>query len=780
MVMAARRIWVGATLLAVACAEEVPPPASPLPPSDEAFVCSQMRRELDAFLVSEVKKRPCGPDLTGMAELVPLDKRRLLVRRRFSRRDEVWTLNADGTVTNPEPIVAYQVDDAEITSQYAAFVPLPASAATLDAPRMMVYQPNGTTWRIYTFESGAPPDETTRTVLDIWQSRLSWPPTAVAPGWKNSNPAVPEPWDRQFLGLEDGYILDRDPGNGSFRIWRLVTVNNQSSLQGPTAMQGGPREAFRRGHRLVRLGPGRLLEWAPHACSRHPALPPAVCQGASYRIWSYRLDDQATAAHDPFVLAHEGVWADIGADNDILVVDSEADTEPDLLVLWSGRTGELRPFGLDLGAENPLDPVHALPVTAFQSDKLKTQPFEPPTTEPKIRRLVLIVQDGRSFDAYFGRYCTAAAGSAPTCDSGRECCEGVPADIPGVQNGCGLLTDADVHKPNEAPGCMRAKMGMKMEGFATALTATGAPCGNAKDVACAPATPPDGDAIGLYHDFARQGAMADRFFQTYAFTDHPLLEPDPYLTNFLYLIAARFVQPLEQAVLAGKPLLTKELLRNQISWAVYAGVENRRAFERAGLALFYDPTWSSYRSLIDESASVDSELFHDLRTGQLPVVSIVVPDRNDPDRSEAPGLPEGFGAGIAFTDEVVRAVGSSLHAQETLILVVHLTAGGFYDHVRPPEAPQPDVDATSGDPLTAKAVHYGPRVPFLALGPFANAGHVSHDELELSSINVFVERNWLAGQPLKGTAELQDRRRYRDARAGNLCSLLRPGLACPP
>src|SRR4051794_12519847 len=43
-----------------------------------------------------------------------------------------------------------------------------------------------------------------------------------------------------------------------------------------------------------------------------------------------------------------------------------------------------------------------------------------------IRHVVLIVQENHTFDSYFGRWCTAPAGSNPSCTMGRACCEAAP------------------------------------------------------------------------------------------------------------------------------------------------------------------------------------------------------------------------------------------------------------------------------------------------------------------------------------------------------------------
>src|SRR5262245_26176700 len=50
--------------------------------------------------------------------------------------------------------------------------------------------------------------------------------------------------------------------------------------------------------------------------------------------------------------------------------------------------------------------------------------------QSKIKHVVLLVKENHTFDSYFGKYCTAPAGSNPTCTSGRNCCEAAPATEP--------------------------------------------------------------------------------------------------------------------------------------------------------------------------------------------------------------------------------------------------------------------------------------------------------------------------------------------------------------
>src|SRR5262249_6797338 len=54
----------------------------------------------------------------------------------------------------------------------------------------------------------------------------------------------------------------------------------------------------------------------------------------------------------------------------------------------------------------------------------------PPRSGSRIHHLVVAVQENHTFDAYFGRYCKAEPGSAPSCNRGPDCCEAGPATDP--------------------------------------------------------------------------------------------------------------------------------------------------------------------------------------------------------------------------------------------------------------------------------------------------------------------------------------------------------------
>jgi hypothetical protein len=722
------RRWL-APLFAVAiglgCGETTAPMQGP------AQLCSRLHREI---LTWEGHPDACGPDVTLLSEITAIGNGLVLQRRRFAPGDELFQLTQDGLVA---AAAQAQIMDERIS----ALTLLPGPE-----PRVLVTQPKSSSWSLYS-ESA-----TITTQMLVSPAGGDWP-TDVP--WKS---ARAQPWGHEFVGLEGGQVLDRDLGDGSTRVWLVDSPpGGTPTLALRTDLAGGARDAFVRGHRLVYLAPGRLLEWSapPH----DDGAPPADCPGAPFAIWSYSLD-AALAPRDPFDAApvSSGCWPDIGAGNDIV-------GDGDHLFVRVRATGELRSYAVDPTAADPLaaPPVDTRQSTSPEAELLKSVDWTPPTQSPAIKRLVLIIQDGRSFDSYYGRYCRGTPnpnGSPLACAEGPECCETLPDPIPGVADGCHPLDAAeDGHTPRSLPDDMRNKINAgAMDGFA------GPPSGDPLDVACA-APDPDAGPVTLYRELLPRAALADRMFQTFAYLDGaPLPNFMPDAENLVYLGTTRYISdPLK---LNGTPFLTTELGRLDVPWAFYAGGDNLRRILYAPVEQpdSFDPLWYPFREL------ELGELQRDLALGQLPSVSMVLPDGSKPEYGEGPG--HSPADAIAFTRGIIDAIAASPYQKDTLVLLTYVTAGGFYDHVHPPRAPSQLVDAT--DEGLAAQVPYGPRVPLLALGRFARANGISHVQLELSSLAVFIEWNWLQGRALKTRAQTGDPRSYRDATANNIGSLLDP------
>jgi phospholipase C len=396
----------------------------------------------------------------------------------------------------------------------------------------------------------------------------------------------------------------------------------------------------------------------------------------------------------------------------------------------------------------------------------------PPATH--IQHLVVFIQENKTFDVNFGRFCQAPTGSQPTCNQGPACCEAGPDRDPGTGAPPVVLDDAQngSWSPSHDKACELEEInGGQMDKFISAT------CGNPGNFAYA------SDAvIQPLHDLAAQGALADRYFQPVAGMSNG---------NDMFFARAQWVfddsqmpqdavgRDCELFVLAqatySDTTIGDLLVAQGYGFTFYA--EGYQAMKDAALCpvppldcpahlptypCVFDPSddpFEYYPSLRDRAPYIQdyTQLAADLAGGKLPEVSFV---KALGYKSEHPGLGSRISDAIVFLTAAVSAIEGSQYADSTLVLVAYDEGGGYFDHVAPPAT-------TDGHP-------YGTRVPLLALGPFARKGFVSHVTLEHSSIVKFIEYNWLGQQ----TGQL----RGRDQNVANIGSLLDPaatGTAVP-
>jgi phospholipase C len=396
-----------------------------------------------------------------------------------------------------------------------------------------------------------------------------------------------------------------------------------------------------------------------------------------------------------------------------------------------------------------------------------------------IPHLVVIVQENQTFDNHFGAYCTAAAGSNPTCNTGPACCEAMPATDPAGTMPT-VITDA-VHAafdPNHTQACELSEIDNgKMDMFATAA----AGCGSPSNVAVA-----DPTIIKPLWDLAPQGALADRYFQPIA---------GESASNNMYLARAAFeftdnqdgpadsvgtTCDLEGPATQFTHTTIGDLLTGAgVPWAWFAdGYAAMIAAKGAcptrpadcpdpvnDYPCAFDPSdvpFEYYKSTVDNPATMkDLSVFEAaLSSGTgLPAVSFVKPYGY---KSEHPGAEITLSAGVNWAATLIQQIEASPYASTTLVLLAYDEGGGYFDHVAPPPASSVD-----GKP-------YGTRIPLMALGPFARKNFVSHVTMEHSSIVKFIEWNWLGHK----TGQLGT----RDTVVNNLGSLLDPattGVAVP-
>ena len=459
------------------------------------------------------------------------------------------------------------------------------------------------------------------------------------------------------------------------------------------------------------------------------------------------------------LVASQGLSAGCGDDgpNPSPSVDAGADASPD-------RAPDTPPAPDAASSTDGANSEETNPEASGDVDVDARSPDAP--TKSRIEHVILIVQENHTFDSYFGRYCTAPAGSRPTCTTGPECCEAAPDREPSGSTPV-TLDDAatGAYDPNHSRSCEAAEInGGLMDRYVR-----GASCSNASNFGIAPAA-----IVAKYHALAQSYALAAAYFQ-------PIVGATA--SNNMYFAVAHqvfydndFYPPTSGADCGGgtKRTFTGDtiadlLVRAGYTFATYAeGYAIAQKSATCGPApadcpaqvseypCLFDPSdipFQYYATFNDNPKYMKDfvELAADIDGGKMPTFAYV---KSIGYRTEHPGSGTTISAGVTFVDGVVQKVLGSSYALTTLVLLAYDEGGGYFDHVAPPPASTVDGEA------------YGTRLPFLAIGRFARKNFISHVTMEHSSVVKFLEYNFLGA-----TGQLK----ARDAVVNNIGSLLDPG-----
>jgi phospholipase C len=226
----------------------------------------------------------------------------------------------------------------------------------------------------------------------------------------------------------------------------------------------------------------------------------------------------------------------------------------------------------------------------------------------------------------------------------------------------------------------------------------------------------DGSDLPNYWTLAQHFTLADRFFSSYL---------GPSLPNHLYLFAAQSGGETANRSRPPRggwtfPALTDRLDAAGISWKCYDGSSPPRPFSAM------DPL-AGFRNVGQNEAALsrivpNTELFLDLRDGNLPSVSWVLPNAEE---SEHPMTD--VRVGMWYVTAVANALMKSPCWRNSVLVVTWDEYGGFFDHVAPPRV--------DGD-------GYGIRVPALIVSPYARQGHVDHTVYDFASILRLIENRF--------------------------------------
>ena len=139
------------------------------------------------------------------------------------------------------------------------------------------------------------------------------------------------------------------------------------------------------------------------------------------------------------------------------------------------------------------------------------------------------------------------------------------------------------------------------------------------------------------------------------------------------------------------------------------------------------------------------EFWVDVAAGDLPPVVYIDPSFTvgvEQTDEHPPANPQ---AGQAFVRELYEAITSSPIWPRTAFILTYDEHGGFFDHVPPPEACvpdayEPDIDA---DDEPGRFDRYGFRVPLAVISPYSRPGYVSTYTTDLTSVLRFVQTRHL-------------------------------------
>jgi phospholipase C len=387
----------------------------------------------------------------------------------------------------------------------------------------------------------------------------------------------------------------------------------------------------------------------------------------------------------------------------------------------------------------------------------------------KIKHVVIIMQENRSFDQYFGTYPGAAGIAGLAGNPGAVPCIPDPVNHTCVKpfhdkndknfggpHGAANAT-ADMACVNRA-----TRAGCKMNGF-VGQAARGQNCSTTKP-GCSPCTQAtrtqcidvmgyhDGNEIPNYWAYAGNFVLQDHMFEPNASWSLPehlyqVSEWSAFCTSptnpFSCANALENPNPSD-----GKPHyawtdMTYLLHRFGVSWAYYVfrgtepDCEDDSAMTCAPVKQGPKTPgiWNPLPSFTDvaqdgqlSNIQTLSNFFTAAKNGTLPNVSWIDPNGKVSEHPTAL-----VSAGQTYVTGLINAIMRSPDWSSTAILLSWDDWGGFYDNVVPPVA---DVNG------------FGLRVPGIVISPYAKAGYVDHQMLSQDAYNKFIEDAFLGGQRL--------------------------------
>jgi phospholipase C len=370
------------------------------------------------------------------------------------------------------------------------------------------------------------------------------------------------------------------------------------------------------------------------------------------------------------------------------------------------------------------------------------------SSRPDIKHVIIIVQENRSFDSYFGTY--PGADGIPMKNGVPTICDPDPFTKTCIPS----FHETDIESeggPHDTPNFVADVDGGKMDGFIEQAKDDGKSSMEVMGYHNASELP-------VYWGYAEQYVLFDHMF---APTTSWSLGEHNYLVSNWSAICSQANVP--SSCMDGFPSgvnglgsfawtdITWLLNAENVPWKYYVATGTspdviNPGEDSGGRGIYIQQSppaesiWNPLPAYTDVVVDgqlgniVDSSVFYtDAANGTLPAVSWVVPTDSE---SEHP--PEDITKGETYVQGLVNAVQAGPDWDTSAIFIVWDEWGGLFDHVVPPK-----VDWSG----------YGLRVPALLVSPWSKHNHVDHQELSFDAFDKLIEDLYLGSQRLDPTTD---------------------------
>ncbi|MBV8207140.1 MAG: hypothetical protein JO041_10130 [Acidobacteria bacterium] len=380
-----------------------------------------------------------------------------------------------------------------------------------------------------------------------------------------------------------------------------------------------------------------------------------------------------------------------------------------------------------------------------------------------INHVVILIQENRSFDHYFGQmtayrqaagipingspatiedlstgsysnYSPATGGAIAAYHTGSVCTEDLTPDWTETHTNFNRLNPAAA--PSSAPMDGFAAIAVGISKWAATLGVQMADQTGRRAMGYF-----DWNDLNYYYFMASEFALDDHFYA-------PVPSNTP--ANRLYLMAATsqgYVHDPPGAGAITARTIWQELDAKGVSWKIYV----------ADASLYTYLQFFSYYAQPGVPAHVVplQQYFSDAQAGSLPAVSFIETgvfesdsehtSNFDPAHPANGEVPINVQTGAAWAAGIINALLQSPNWADSVLFFAHDEGGGTFDHVPPMPVPNPDgikpLDLSAADTpgdftITAS------RVPNMVISPFTRKNYVSHTPMDYTAYLRFIEARW--------------------------------------